>query len=68
MPTKKQLQEAARRLKVFDWSRFDAMSDKDIEKAWSWDRDMTWPGDKELAKFDLVLPAKSRRKSPKAAE
>jgi hypothetical protein len=44
------------------------MSDKAIEKAWVWDRDMTWPSDKELAKFDLVLPAKRRRKAPKAAE
>lgn len=68
MPTKKQLQEASRLLKGFGWSRLDAMSDKAIEKAWVWDRDMTWPSDKELAKFDLVLPAKRRRKAPKAAE
>ena len=67
MPTKKQLQEAARLLKGFDWSRFDAMSDKDIEKAWAWDHDMTWPSEKELAKFDLVIPAQRRRKAPKAA-
>ena len=68
VPTKKQLKEAPRLLKEIDWSRFDAMSDKDLEKAWSWDMDMTWPSDKDLARCDWVIPAKTQRKRRKAAE
>lgn len=69
MPTKKQLEEADRLAKTIDWAKFDAMSDKDIRAHWAWDKDMTWPTKEELAEFDLVIPAKSRRKPPgEAAE
>ena len=68
MPTKKQLKEADRLLKEFDWAKYDAMSDAEIRRHWAWDKDMTWPNEKELAEFDLVIPAKSRRKTAKAAE
>lgn len=67
MPTKKQLEEADRLAKTVDWAKFDAMSDEDIRAHWAWDKDMTWPTDEELAEFDLVIPAKSRRKPPKEA-
>lgn len=68
MPTKKQLEEADRLVKTIDWAKFDAMSDEEIRQHWAWDPDMTWPTEKELAEFDLVIPAKSRRKPPEAAE
>ena len=43
------------------------MSEEELRAAWAWDPDMTWPTDGELAEFDLVIPAKSRRKPPKEA-
>ena len=67
MPTKKQLEEADRLAKTIDWAKFDAMSDEDIRAHWAWDKVMTWPTHEELAEFDLVIPAKSRRKPPKEA-
>lgn len=72
MPTKKQLEEAKRLAKEIDWATFEAMSDEEIRAHWAWDKDMTWPNRKELAEFDLVIPAKSRRaasrrKPPKEA-
>jgi hypothetical protein len=67
VPTKKQLEEAERLAKTIDWAKFDAMSDEEIRAHWAWDKDMTWPTDAELAEFDLVIPAKSRRKPPKEA-
>lgn len=67
MPTKKQLEEADRAIKEVDWEKLRAMSDEDIRAAWAWDKDMTWPTDEQLAEFDLVIPAKSRRKPPKEA-
>lgn len=66
MPTKKQLEEADRLAKEFDWSPFDAMSDDEIRAHWAWDKDMTWPTEAELAEFDLVLPAKARRERAQA--
>lgn len=66
MPTKKQLEEADRLARAFDWSRFDAMSDAEIRAHWAWDKDMTWPTEAELADFDLVLPAKARRERAQA--
>jgi hypothetical protein len=68
VPTKKQLEEADRLAKTIDWTKYDAMSDEEIRRHWAWDRDMTWPTDEELANFDLVIPAKSRRKKSEAAE
>ena len=68
MPTKKQLQEADRLAKTIDWTKFDAMTDDEIRRHWAWDKDMTWPTKQELAEFDLVIPAKSRRKKSEAAE
>ncbi len=62
MPTDKQLKEADRLLKAFDWSKYDAMTDEEIRRHRAWDKDITWPTDEELATFDLVIPAKSRRK------
>ncbi len=67
MPTKKQLEEADKAAHSIDWERLKSMSDEEIREAWAWDPDMTWPTDKELAEFDLVIPAKSRRKPPKEA-
>lgn len=68
MPTKKQLEEADRLAKEFDWSKFDAMSDEEIRAYWAWDKDMAWPTEAELKEFKLI-PAKSRRKPPgEAAE
>ncbi len=67
MPTKKQLEEADRLAKTVDWAKLDAMSDDEIRAAWAWDEDMTWPTDEQLANFDLVIPAKSRRKPPTEA-
>lgn len=68
MPTKKQLEEADRLAKTIDWAKYDGMSKEDLQAAWAWDPDMTWPTDEDLAEFDLVIPAKSRRKPPEAAE
>lgn len=68
MPTKKQLDEADRLAKTIDWAALEAMSDDEIRRHWAWDRDMTWPTDADLAEFDLVIPAKSRRKASTAAE
>ncbi|WP_375458031.1 hypothetical protein [uncultured Enterovirga sp.] len=67
MPTEKQLAEAERLLREFDWSEIDKMSDDQIRAAWAWDKDTVWPTDVELAEFDLVIPAKSRRPPPKEA-
>lgn len=66
VPTKKQLDEAYRLAKEFDWSRFDAMSDEEIRAHWAWDKDMAWPTAEELAAFDLVIPAKARREMARA--
>lgn len=68
MPTKKQLEEADRILKKFDWSKVDALTDEEIIAAAKADPDTSLPTDEELASFDLVIPAKSRRKPPRAAE
>ena len=67
MPTKQQLAEADRLAKQVDWSQIDAMSDEELKAAWAWDKDTVWPTDAELAEFDLVIPAKSRRPPPKEA-
>ena len=67
MPTAKQLAEAERLLATVDWKALDAMSDDEIRAAWAWDKDTTWPTNEELAEFDLVIPAKSRRLPPKEA-
>lgn len=67
MPTKKQLEEAERLLRTFDWSKVDAMTDAEIIEAAKADPDSALPTDEELAEFDLVIPAKSRRKPPKEA-
>lgn len=55
--------EAAR----FDWSKVDALTDEQIIAAAKSDPDCSLPTDEELAEFDLVIPAKSRRAAPKAA-
>jgi hypothetical protein len=65
VPTKKQLQEANRLWRTIDWTKYDAMSDEQIRRHWAWDKDMTWPTDKELAEFDLVIPATARRSARK---
>ena len=66
MPTREQLEGADRLIKEFDWSKYDATTDEEIRQTWAWDPDMTWPSE-ELAEFDLVIPAKSRRKAPPQA-
>ena len=67
MPTKKLLEEADRLLNQFDWAKYDAMTDEEIRAYWASDPDMTWPSDEELAEFDLIIPAKSRRKPGRQA-
>jgi hypothetical protein len=67
VPTKKQLEEADRAFRRVDWAKYEAMSEEELRAAWAWDPDMTWPTDDELAEFDLVIPAKSRRQPPKEA-
>ncbi len=67
MPTKKQLDAARRLAEDFDWSKVDALSEREIVAAAKADPDSGLPTDKDLAGFDLVLPAKSR-KPPTAAE
>lgn len=67
MPTKKQLEEAERLLRDFDWSKVDALTDAQIIESAKADPDSSLPSDAELAEFDLVIPAKSRRKPPKEA-
>jgi hypothetical protein len=69
VPTKKQLETSRRVLAVFDWSKVDALTDEQIIRAAKNDPDSSLPTDQELAEFDLVIPAKSRRKPPlEAAE
>jgi hypothetical protein len=53
--------------KAVDWKELDALSDEEIRRRWAWDKDMSWPSEKELRQFDLIVPAKSR-KSAQAAE
>lgn len=67
MPTKKQRDEAERLLRTFDWSKVDALTDAEIIAAAKADPDSALPTDEQLAEFDLVIPAKSRRKPPKEA-
>ena len=67
MPTRKQLEEADRLINQFDWAKYDAMTDEEIQAHWSFDPDMAWPSEEELAEFDLVVPAKSRRNPPEQA-
>ncbi|HEU5019086.1 MAG TPA: hypothetical protein VFT69_14075 [Pseudolabrys sp.] len=68
MPTEKQLQEADRLAETIDWSKLNSMSDEEIRERWAWDKDMTWPTNEELAEFDLIIPAKTRRRKSEAAE
>lgn len=67
MPTKKQLEDADRLLKNFDWSKVDSLTDDEIIAAAKADPDSSLPTDQELAEFDLVIPAKSRRKKKSEA-
>lgn len=67
MPTAKQLTDARKLLADFDWSKVDALTDEQIIAAAKTDPDSALPTDEELAEFDLVIPAKSRRAPPKEA-
>lgn len=67
MPTTKQLETSRRVLAVFDWSKVDALTDEQIITAAKNDPDSSLPTHQELAEFDLVIPAKSRRKPPPEA-
>lgn len=67
MPTKKQLAEANRLLADFYWSEVDGLTDDQIIEAARTDPNSSLPSDDELARFDLVIPAKSRRRTPKEA-
>lgn len=67
MPTAKQLKEAEELLAAFDWSKVDALTDEEIIAAAKADPDSALPTDEELAGFDLVIPARSRRPPPKEA-
>jgi hypothetical protein len=68
VPTRKQLKQADKVLKKVDWSKYDRMSDAEIRRRWAWDKDMTWPSKKELAEFDLVIPAKARAEAATKAK
>ena len=68
MPTKKQLESAEQLLRNFDWSKVDALTDEQIIAAAKSDPDTWLPTEAELAEFDLVIPAKARRKVAKAAK
>jgi hypothetical protein len=61
------LDEADRLLAAFDWSKVDALTDEEIVAAAKADPDTSLPTDEELAEFDLVIPAKSRKLQPKEA-
>lgn len=61
MPTKKQVEQAERLLRDFDWSKVDALTDAQIIEAANSDPDSSLPTEAELAEFDLVIPAKARR-------
>ena len=52
----------------FDWSKLDALSDRDIQEAVKQDPDAVLLSDAELADADLVLPAKARVNRRHAAE
>ena len=67
MPSRKPLKEADDLLRDFDWSKVDALTDAQIIEAAKADPDSSLPTEAELAEFDLVIPAKSRRKPPKEA-
>lgn len=67
MPTKKQLAEASRLLADFDWSGVDRLTDEQIIEAARSDPNSSLPSDDELARFDLVIPAKSRGAASEAA-
>ena len=67
MPTEQQLRDARALLAGFDWSKVDALTDEQIIAAAKSDPDCSLPTDEELAEFDLVIPAKSRRPLPKEA-
>lgn len=62
--TMEELREEAAR---FDWSRVDALTDEEIIAAAKSDPDTCLPTEDELAEFELVIPAKSRRPPPKQA-
>lgn len=68
MPTNKQLEEADRLAKMVDWSKVGTKTDAEITAAAEADTDTALPTDAELAQFDLVIPARSRRTPPQAAE
>jgi hypothetical protein len=63
--TKEEIEREARN---FDWSKVDALTDEEIIAAAKADPDTSLPTEAELAEFDLVIPAKARRKAAKAAE
>lgn len=63
--SREELESEARR---FDWSAVDALTDEQIEEAARADPDVVLPTEADLEKFDLVIPAKSRRAKPEAAE
>jgi hypothetical protein len=67
-PRKWTREEIETEARGFDWSRVDALTDADIEQQAKTDPDAVLPSAAELAGFDLVIPARHRRKPPEAAE
>lgn len=62
-------EEIEREVARFDWSKIDALTDEEIIARAKADPDCVLPTEAELAEFDLVIPAASRRgKPPRAAE
>lgn len=61
------IEEIAREAADFDWAKVDALTDEEIIAAAKADPDCYLPSDEELAKSDLVVPAKSLRAPPKQA-
>ena len=70
VPTQRNSKKAKIKAEVenFDWSRVDALSDKDIEDAVNSDPDTVLLTEADLVEADLVIPPKARRGSKQAAE
>jgi hypothetical protein len=66
VPTKKQIDEAAKALDAVDWAKIDAMTDEEIEAAARSDPDNPPLTDEELAQMRRVTPRGSKK--PSAAE
>lgn len=67
MQPKRTIDDIRREAAQFDWSKVDALTDEEIIAAAKADPDSALPTEAELAEFKLVVPARSRRPTPKEA-